>query len=126
MAYPGSMSASGSVSALAPGAKLDAPLVIHYPKRRGLSDDELLELSALNRDLRFERTASGDLLVMAPTGIEGSNLDSEINMQLRQWAKRDGRGTVFSSAGGFKLPNGAVRAPDASWVLQSRLDALSK
>lgn len=102
-----------------------AHLTIHYPQNKVLSDDELLELSSLNKPLRFERSAAGDLIVMAPTGVEGSNLDSEINMQLRQWAKKDGRGEVFSSAGGFRLPNSAVRAPDASWVLRSRIDALS-
>ena len=41
-----------------------------------------------------------------------------------QWAKRDGRGVAFDSSAGFRLPNGAVRSPDAAWVQRSRLDVL--
>ena len=85
----------------------------------------MLKLSSLNETLRFERDAAGDLLVEELPGLEHANKDAEISMQLRQWAKKDGRGRAFSSAGGFRLPNSAVRAPDASWVLRSRIDALS-
>ena len=31
----------------------------------------------------------------------------------------------FGSSVGFTLPNGAVRSPDASWILRSRLAALT-
>ena len=41
------------------------------------------------------------------------------------WAEGDGRGVAFDSNAGFTLPNGAIRAPDASWVLISRLTGLS-
>lgn len=44
---------------------------------------------------------------------------------LRQWAKQDDRGIAFDSSTGFILPNGAVRSPDASWVLRSRLAELT-
>jgi Uma2 family endonuclease len=37
------------------------------------------------------------------------------------WAKRDGTGVAFDSNGGFVLPNGAMRSPDASWVRRERL-----
>jgi Uma2 family endonuclease len=46
-------------------------------------------------------------------------------MQLGLWAKRDGTGRTFDSSGGFVLPNGAVRSPDASWVSHARLAALT-
>ena len=41
------------------------------------------------------------------------------------WAKRDRTGTAFDSSGGFRLPNGAVRSPAASWVRRERLAALT-
>jgi Uma2 family endonuclease len=44
---------------------------------------------------------------------------------LTQWAWQDGTGVTFGSSGGFILPNGAMRAPDAAWVLRSRLAPLS-
>jgi len=37
------------------------------------------------------------------------------------WAKRDGTDVAFDSNGGFVLPNGAMRSPDASWVRRERL-----
>lgn len=91
-----------------------------------LTDDQVLELSSLNRDLRLERTAEGELIVMPPTGTQTGDKCSEINMQLRVWAKKDGTGTAFGSSTGFTLPNGALRSPDASWVKKSRLEALSE
>ena len=79
-----------------------------------LTEDQLLELSSLNRDLRLELTAKGELIVMPPVGGETSRRNSELTMQLGTWAKRDGNGVAFDSSGGFTLPNGAVRSPDAS------------
>lgn len=90
-----------------------------------LTDDQLLELSSLNRDLRFERTAKGELIVMPPTGYDSGQRNAEITMQLRLWAKRDGTGATSDSSTGFRLPDGAVRSPDASWIRNSRLATLS-
>ncbi len=90
-----------------------------------LTDDELFEVCAMNRELRIERSAAGELLIMTPTGGETSARNSEISLQLGQWARSDGTGRAFDSSGGFILPNGALRSPDASWVALSRLDALT-
>ncbi|MGD2116050.1 MAG: Uma2 family endonuclease [Acidobacteriota bacterium] len=89
-----------------------------------LSDAELLELCGRNPELRIERSAEGDLEVMTPSGSESAHRNAEVLTALMIWAKQDGTGEVFDSSGGFSLPDGAVRAPDASWVLRSRLDAL--
>ena len=90
-----------------------------------LTDDQFFELCQLNRDLRIERTAGGGITIMPPTGGETSDRNSEINMQLRLWAKRDGTGVTFDSSGGFLLPNGAMRSPDASWVSRDRFADLT-
>ena len=39
---------------------------------------------------------------------------------------QDGRGRAFDSSTGYLLPSGAAYSPDASWVLQSKIDALSQ
>jgi Uma2 family endonuclease len=91
-----------------------------------LTDDQLYELCQINPELRIERAAEGELLIMPPAGWETSDQNSEINMQLRLWAKRDGTGEVSESSGGFILPNGAMRSPDAAWVRRSRLAALTR
>jgi Uma2 family endonuclease len=101
------------------------PLILHLRPVIDLTDDQLYEFSQLNRDLRIERNAKGELIIMPPTGGDTGERNAEITMQLRLWAKRDGTGTTFDSSTGFRLPNGAVRSPDASWSKQARLVALT-
>ncbi len=74
-----------------------------------------------NDEWQFERTAKGDILVMAPAGGESSYREGTVFAQLYAWSGRDGTGRAFSSNAGFILPNKANRAPDASWVKMSRL-----
>ena len=100
-------------------------MVIHLLPYVNLSDEQLFDVCRDNRDLRIERNALGELIIMPPPGSESSDRNSEINMQLRNWAKRDGTGKVFDSSGGFRLPNGAMRSPDAAWLPLSRWNALS-
>lgn len=90
-----------------------------------LTDDQFYQLCQANRDVRFERTAKGELIVMSPTGGETGDLNSEMNFQLRAWNKQTGLGKVFDSSTGFKLPNGADRSPDAAWVMLDRWEALT-
>lgn len=91
-----------------------------------LDDDQLFELCRRNRDLHIERTAAGELILMSPAGGKTSDRNAEIVAQLRNWAKRDGSGRPFDSSGGFTLPSGAMRSPDAAWVERSRLAALTR
>lgn len=102
-----------------------APVVLHTRPALELDEEQFFELCRINRDWRIERSAEGDLEIMAPTGGATSDRNSEINMQLRQWAKRDGTGVVLESNGGFILPNGAMRSPDASWMPRERLAELT-
>ena len=101
------------------------PLVVQLKPVLNLTDDQLFEFSQINRDLRIERNAQGELIIMPPTGGDTGERNSEINMQLRLWTKRNGEGATFDSSTGFRLINGAVRSPDAAWVRRSRLDALT-
>lgn len=101
------------------------PLIVHLQPVLELSDDQLYEFAQINRDLRIERNVQGELIIMPPTGGETGERNAEITMQLRLWSKNDGTGATFDSSTGFRLPNGAVRSPDASWVKQSRLTVLS-
>lgn len=91
-----------------------------------LTDEQFFQLCQHNHDLRFERTASGELLIMSPTGGETSNRNFEIVVQLGIWNKKNNLGKGFDSSGGFTLPNGAARSPDASWVKGERWEALTQ
>jgi Uma2 family endonuclease len=87
-------------------------------------DDEILDLSRRNPGFQFERSAAGELIV-TPTGSEGGRRDLELGAQLHAWAKVDGTGVAFGSAAGFRLPDGSLLSPDASWVRRERWQALS-
>ena len=75
----------------------------------------------LNRDVRIERSPEGSVTVMAPTGGETGARGAFLLAALHRWAEKDGTGVAFDSSTGFELPNGAVRSPDAAWVLRTRL-----
>ena len=90
-----------------------------------LTDDEFFDFCQQNRDLRIERTCTGEVIIMSPTGARTGMRNSEINFQLQSWNKQHQRGYVFDSSTGYKLPNGAERSPDASWVSREKWEALS-
>jgi len=102
----------------------ERPTAIQW--ERGMTDDQYFEFCANNPELRVERTAEGDIVIMPPAGFETGDRNSELIRQLRNWALDDRRGRVFDSNTEYLLPNGAAYAPDASWVLQSRLDRLTR
>ena len=91
-----------------------------------LTDEQFFQLCQQNRDLRFERTANGELIIMPPTGSETSDRNADLTYQLRAWTRQNKLGKSFDSSGGFKLPNGAERSPDASWVKMERWNALTQ
>ena len=101
------------------------PLVVNPAGVLNLSDDELFRLCAANPEVSIERTSEGELIFMAPAGGASSNRNSTINLELGLWNRKAGLGKVFDSNGGFVLPNGAMRAPDAAWVPKARWEALS-
>ena len=79
-----------------------------------------------NRDLRIERTATGEVIVMPPAFSDTGNRNLKIAQQVANWSDQAGTGEVFDSSAGFTLPNGATRSPDVAWVMLERWNALSK
>ncbi|MCC5613650.1 Uma2 family endonuclease [Nostoc sp. CHAB 5836] len=100
-------------------------LILNLSPTIELTDDQFFQLCQNNRDLRLERTAEGELIIMPPTGWESGNRNSKLTQRLGNWTDADGKGLAFDSSTGFKLPNGANRSPDASWVSRKRLAALN-
>lgn len=89
------------------------------------SDDEFYNFCLDNRDLKFERDAQGQIIIMPNTGGTTGDLNAEITTQLRIWNKSVKSGKTFDSSTAFRLPNSAVRSPDASWIAMERWDALN-
>lgn len=98
---------------------------ITIPETFKVSHEQFQQLAAVNRDLRLERTAEGELLVMAPTGSNTGNRNLDIEGQLWLWNRQTKLGKAFNSSTGFRLPNGAFRSPDAAWVKLERWNALT-
>ncbi|TAG46882.1 MAG: Uma2 family endonuclease [Oscillatoriales cyanobacterium] len=91
-----------------------------------VTGDQFEALVFANPDLRLERTAQGELIVNPPTGGESSSRNLSISGQLGNWCEtHEDLGEGFDSSGGFILPNGATRSPDASWVSRARWEALT-
>lgn len=90
------------------------------------SRDELFERVCRDfANTKIEQAVNGDIWIMAPTGGETSNRNSEITYQLTAWAKRDKRGRALDSNVLFLLPDGSKRGPDGAWVRNEKLSALS-
>ena len=101
------------------------PTELRFEPAIALTEEQFAAFCAQNRDMRIELTAEGVLEIMPPAfGISG-NKNGQITLQLGNWSNQDDTGAFFGSSAGFTLPNRAIRAPDASWVLRSRLAALT-
>ncbi|HIK12133.1 MAG TPA: Uma2 family endonuclease [Oscillatoriaceae cyanobacterium M33_DOE_052] len=100
---------------------LPTPLRLQFD----LTEEQFWQLCQENRDLKFERTATGELIIMPPTGGETGHRNGRITQRLMNWADGNELGRVFDSSTGFKLPNGADRSPDAAWVKIERWQGLT-
>ncbi|MEH2410616.1 Uma2 family endonuclease [Nostoc sp.] len=90
-----------------------------------LSDEQFYHLCQNNRELKFERTTKGELIIMSPVGGESGNREADLIIDLGIWNRQTGLGYTFSSSTIFKLPNGADRSPDAAWIQRERWQGLT-
>lgn len=101
------------------------PLTVSFPALVQMTNEQFYEFCQANRELRIERTAQGDVIIMPPAFSDTGNRNSKITAQLEVWAEQDATGEVFDSSAGFTLPNGATRSPDAAWIKLERWNALT-
>ena len=90
-----------------------------------LTSEQFYQLCRVNPNTKLERTASGELVVMAPTGGEGGSRNRRLTQRLGTWTDENGTGEAFDSSTMFQLPNGAFRSPDAAWIPLERWEALT-
>lgn len=91
-------------------------LSVILPGSESMTTEQFYEFCQANRDLRIERTASGEVVVMPPAFSDTGNRNGKIAQQLGAWTDRDGTGEAFDSSTGFTLSNSAIRSPDVSWI----------
>jgi Uma2 family endonuclease len=102
------------------------PLTVNLPAIAQMTTEQFYEFCLANRDLRIERTATGEVVIMPPAFSDTGNRNFNIAAQLWNWTEQDGTGVGFDSSAGFTLPNGATRSPDASWIKLERWNALTE
>ncbi|MBZ8180196.1 Uma2 family endonuclease [Oscillatoria salina] len=90
-----------------------------------ISDEQFYQLCRANPELKFERNADGEIIIMSPTGGETGNWNAELTIEFGIWNRQTKLGKVFDSSTCFKLPNNANRSPDVAWIKQDRWDALT-
>jgi Uma2 family endonuclease len=90
-----------------------------------LTDEQFEQICRSNPDLKFERTAKGELVVVALTGGETGRRNIKLSARLETWSDAAGLGVAFDSSTGFRLPNGAIRSPDAAWICLERWESLT-
>ena len=57
-------------------------LILNNPEAAPITDEQFYQLCVANRELKLERTAKGDLIIMPPTGGETGKRNSDINFEL--------------------------------------------
>lgn len=101
------------------------PMSIDLRPLPKMTDEEFFLFCQANRELRIERTAEGEIIMMAPAGGETGGRNANLVTDLNIWARINKQGIVFDSSTGFDLPDGATRSPDAAWVRRERLTQLT-
>lgn len=104
---------------------LGSPLVLHTGRAWEMSPADFFDLCALNPELRLERSAEGDILIMAPESGSSGSGNMELGWRVKTWTWERKLGSVFGPSTGFILPNGATRSPDVAWVSDERLATLA-
>src|SRR5262245_36122934 len=101
-------------------------LTLLVPPSINLTDEQLYDFCQANKDLRIERNAQGELIIMPPTGGKTGKRNFNLTGVFGEWVRRDGTGIGFDSSTGFILPNRALRSPDVAWVRLSKWEYLSE
>ncbi|BAZ29174.1 hypothetical protein NIES4074_16120 [Cylindrospermum sp. NIES-4074] len=90
-----------------------------------LTDEKFYQLCVANEDLNLELSATGQLIILPGAGGEKGIQEANLITDLGIWNEQTKLGIVFSSSTIFRLPNGAKRSPDASWIKLERWKTLT-
>jgi Uma2 family endonuclease len=72
-------------------------LVVNLRPTIDLTDEQFFQLCQTNPELRFERTATGELIIMPPTGGGTGKRNFSLSGQLWNWSEQDGSRVGFVS-----------------------------
>ena len=99
--------------------KFDAPEIrVQLPGT--MTDEELQAIFDDHRDLQIEQEPDGTLVFMSPVTNLSGDAEAEVIIQLGIYAREAG-GRVYSPSTGFRLPDGSLRSPDASYLKPNKV-----
>ena len=101
-------------------------ITINFNRIFDITDDNFYQLCRENPDVKFERNAKGEIIIMSPTGGGTGKRNAGITTDFVNWNRQTKLGEVFDSSTCFKFPNGANRSPDVAWIKQERWDTLTQ
>lgn len=102
------------------------PAIINLPNHFKISQEQFKKLAIANRYLRLERSNTGELIMMSPTGGSTGKYNVKLASRFVIWNEQTQLGEVFDSSTAFSLPNGANRSPDVAWVSRERWNCLTR
>ncbi|MFP5275404.1 Uma2 family endonuclease [Coleofasciculus sp.] len=91
-----------------------------------LTQEQFYHLCRVNPNVKFERNAKGELIIVSPTGGETGKRNAKLTTRFCVWNEQRNLGEIFDSSTCFHLPNGANRSPDVAWIQKQRWDALTE
>lgn len=106
--------------------ELEQPAKLIFDADQQLTDDQYFEFCMANRNVRFERTAAGEIIIVPPAGLESEYRSCDLAGQLRNWAKASKQGIALTSNAEFILPSGAAYSPDAAFLSNKKLSKLTR
>ena len=74
------------------------PAIINLPNHFIVSQEQFEKLAIANRDLRLERTNTGELIIMPPTGGSTGKYNVKLSSRFVIWNEQTGLGEVFDSS----------------------------
>jgi Uma2 family endonuclease len=113
---------------IATAPTLDRQLLLNVTNTTISVTPEQFDLLCIdNPDLRLELTRNHELIVMAPTGGESGERNSDLLIQVGIWNRQSKSGRVFDSSTGYDFTaiGGGKISPDVSWIERSRLEGVN-
>jgi len=101
---------------------MDSSTTVDLPESVQFSTDDFIDFCRRNPNKHIEQNANGGVVVLALSGCECGRQNALVTGRLGEWSRSHG-GIVLAHPG-FRLPNGATRAPDSAWISQVKWDAV--
>jgi Uma2 family endonuclease len=109
-----------------PDLRTDIERAIEVVPPQWVDDDGIVALERRYDPLMFERFANGTLLISPLVGWATSARNSELLVQIGNWSRPRNLGIVTGPDGGIGFPDGALLAPDATFISRRRWNAMDR